>query len=74
MWPTYYAADLGEYPLCSLYTTTDAKLVFAEFLYCACSVDWTLKVWGPRTATVAKDADFAIYVTGVAMPATQTPL
>lgn len=32
--------------------------------------DWLLKVWGPRNGDVAKSADFALYVTGVAMPGT----
>lgn len=28
MFPNYYAGDLGEYPLCSLYTIKDAKHAF----------------------------------------------
>lgn len=72
LFPTYYDAELGDYPLCYLWNTKAAALTFSEQLYCTMSHDWCLKVWGPRVDTVAKDKAFKIQVTGVSAPKSQT--
>lgn len=68
MFPTYYAGDLGDFPLCHLWVTKDKVVTNVEQLYCMMTYDWTLKVWGPRANEQKKAVGFFVSVTGVASP------
>jgi hypothetical protein len=52
--PKSYRPDLGDNYRCQLF---DPEGAFLEELYCDMQWDWSLKVWGPRTATVSSPTD-----------------
>jgi hypothetical protein len=52
--PKSYRPDLGDNIRCQLADSAGAVL---EELYCAMQWDWSLKVWGPRSAAVTMTTD-----------------
>jgi len=54
--PKSYRPDMGDMVRCQLADNTSVVL---EELYCEMQWDWSLKVWGPRTATVSSPSDAA---------------
>ena len=55
--PKSYRPDMGENVRCQL---CDANGTLMEELYCEMQWDWSLLVWGPRTAAVTSAADAAV--------------
>lgn len=71
--PKSYRPDLGEGGLCQL---ADAAGVVLENLYCEMQWDWSMKVWGPRTATVSSPTGapvaYQLILTGVQFTTSNT--